>query len=133
MVSYRSESHRIYGLILWLLLATSIEVEAQVTSDPSLDAGTSTPNAQTADTTNTATASTPAPGQATTPPALPAAGQAPPLPAVPDQRLEVYGYVMTDLGYNFQTIDPNWFDVMRPTKLPSFRGEFGRDGRTFAG
>src|SRR5881628_232783 len=79
------------------------------------------------------TQSPPAPGQATTPPAPPAAGQAPPLPAVPDQRLEVYGYVMADFGYNFETIDPNWFDVMRPTKLPSFRDEFGRDGRTFAG
>src|SRR5712691_11238096 len=42
------------------------------------------------------TQSPPAPGQATTPPAVPAAGQAPPLPAVPDQRLEVYGYVMAD-------------------------------------
>jgi hypothetical protein len=79
------------------------------------------------------TQSPPAAGQATTPPALPAAGQAPPSPAVPDERLEVYGYVMTDFGYNFETIDPNWFDVMRPTKLPSFRDEFGRDGRTFAG
>ena len=79
------------------------------------------------------TQSPPSPGQATTPPALPSAGQAPPTPAVPDQRLEVYGYVMTDFGYNFETINPDWFDVMRPTKLPSFRDEFGRDGKTFAG
>ena len=29
--------------------------------------------------------------------------------------------------------DPAWFDVVRPTKLPSFEGEFGRDGHWFAG
>jgi hypothetical protein len=47
--------------------------------------------------------------------------------------MEIYGYVMTDFGFNFDRIDPNWFDVMRPTKLPSFEREFGRNGETFAG
>ena len=31
------------------------------------------------------------------------------------------------------TIDPNWFDTMRLTKLPSFEEEFGEDGSTYAG
>ena len=28
--------------------------------------------------------------------------------------------------------DPDWFDVLRPTKLPSFENEFGDDGHWFA-
>jgi outer membrane DcaP-like protein len=58
----------------------------------------------------------------------PAPAQAPPVP-----RLDIYGFVMTDFGYDLRTNDPNWFDVNRPTKLPSFDREFGRDGKTFAG
>jgi len=33
----------------------------------------------------------------------------------------------------FKTIDPDWFDTMRVTRLPSFEGEFGKDHDTFAG
>ena len=29
--------------------------------------------------------------------------------------------------------DPDWFDVLRPTKLPAFENEFGEDGHFFAG
>jgi hypothetical protein len=45
--------------------------------------------------------------------------------------LEVYGFAMTDFGYNFNQVDPNWNDVMRPTKLPSYKNEFGTDGNTY--
>jgi hypothetical protein len=38
---------------------------------------------------------------------------------------------MLDSGYNFGVI--NWFDVVRPTQLPSFPGEFGANGNTFFG
>jgi hypothetical protein len=48
-------------------------------------------------------------------------------------RMDIYGFAMLDMGYNFGQIDPNWFDVMRPTKLPAFPNEFGRDGVFFAG
>jgi DcaP outer membrane protein len=48
-----------------------------------------------------------------------------------ESTLDIYGYVMTDSGYNFGTIDPNWFDVVRPTKLPAFANEFGPNGQTF--
>src|SRR4030095_14222711 len=44
---------------------------------------------------------------------------------------EVYGYIQTDAGYNFNTIDPDWFDVMRPTKLPTYKNEFGPAGNYF--
>ena len=43
--------------------------------------------------------------------------------------LEVYGYVKADIGYNFNQIDPNWFDVLRVTKLPRFKNHFAPDGK----
>jgi len=47
--------------------------------------------------------------------------------------MEIYGHVMLDSGYNFGQSDPDWFDVMRPTKLPGSKNEFGPDGTTFWG
>src|SRR5687768_6140175 len=44
---------------------------------------------------------------------------------------EVYGFILTDGGYNFNSIDPNWFDVMRPTKLPRYPKQFGPSGNYF--
>ena len=44
---------------------------------------------------------------------------------------EIYGYILTDGGYNFDAIDPDWFDVMRPTKLPRYQNEFGPSGNFF--
>ena len=51
----------------------------------------------------------------------------------PSNSINFYGYAMTDTGYNFGSINPNWFDVERPTQLPAFPGEYGPDGSTFAG
>jgi hypothetical protein len=48
-------------------------------------------------------------------------------------QLDIYGFAMLDMGYNFGQIDPNWFDVVRPTKLPAFHNEFGHNGVWFAG
>ena len=36
-----------------------------------------------------------------------------------------------DVGYNFDQIDPDWYDVVRPTKLPSYKNEFGTDGNIY--
>ena len=47
------------------------------------------------------------------------------------KSMEIYGFIMTDAGYNFNQIHPDWFDVVRPTKLPSYEGEFGTDGNAF--
>lgn len=47
--------------------------------------------------------------------------------------IDIYGYAMTDAGYNFGSINPNWFDVERPSQLPAFPGEFGPDGSAFFG
>jgi hypothetical protein len=50
-----------------------------------------------------------------------------------DSTFDIYGYVMLDAGYDTKQIHPDWFDTMRPTKLPSFEDEFGADGNTFFG
>lgn len=50
----------------------------------------------------------------------------------PSTSLDIYGFVQLDSGYNFGAINPNWFDVMRPTQLPSFPDEYGPNGSTFA-
>src|SRR5262245_32084868 len=119
-VDYR---HKCIPMLALLLSLAPMESTAQVADDSSVDATTQQTNASTPDVDPCTTS--------TSPPCL--GPQAPAAPALPANRLEVYGYVMTDFGYNFQTINPDWFDTMRPTKLPSFRDEFGRDGVTFAG
>ena len=48
-------------------------------------------------------------------------------------RIDLYGHAMLDMGYQFNQSDPDWFDVVRPTKLPSFENEFGDDGEFFSG
>jgi hypothetical protein len=56
----------------------------------------------------------------------------PPAPDELQSELEIYGFAMLDIGYDFGKIgDPLWEDVERPTKLEAFPNEFGRGGRTF--
>src|SRR3954469_10147201 len=45
--------------------------------------------------------------------------------------LNVYGFAMMDSGYNADQINPNWYDTMRVTKLPSFKDEFAPDGNAY--
>ncbi len=52
-----------------------------------------------------------------------------PAPAGP--RMEIYGFVMTDAIYDFKQVNPDWYDVLRPTKLPAFPDEFGENGNTW--
>jgi hypothetical protein len=47
------------------------------------------------------------------------------------KSFEIYGFAQTDAGYNFNQINPDWYDVMRPSKLPSYENEFGTDGNTY--
>jgi hypothetical protein len=56
-----------------------------------------------------------------------ASGQTPQGP-----RMEIYGFAQADFGYDFKQIAPEWFDVLRVTKLPSYDKEYGEDGRTWA-
>jgi len=50
----------------------------------------------------------------------------------PRPRMDIYGFAMADMGYDFKQIDPDWVDVLRTTKLPSFANEFGQDGNFYA-
>jgi len=57
-----------------------------------------------------------------------------PAEAKPEQKkntVDLYGHVMLDSGYEFGQSDPNWFDVVRPTKLASFKDQFAPDGKVF--
>jgi len=56
-------------------------------------------------------------------------------PAAQDAKpsMEIYGFAMLDMGHDFTTIHPNWFDTLRVTKLPSFEDQYGKDNNTFAG
>ncbi|HQY21431.1 MAG TPA: DcaP family trimeric outer membrane transporter [Ignavibacteria bacterium] len=48
-----------------------------------------------------------------------------------DKSFEVYGFTMAEAGYNFKTINPDYYDALRVTRLPSFKGEFAPDGKLF--
>lgn len=62
-------------------------------------------------------------------------GLAGPLAAqdAPKTTFDVYGHVMMDAGYQVEQNDPDWFDVVRPTQLPSVPNEFAPDGKTYWG
>jgi hypothetical protein len=47
--------------------------------------------------------------------------------------LDIYGFAMLDTGFDFKQNDPNWFDTMRPSKLPNYKDQFGKDGNWYAG
>jgi hypothetical protein len=50
-----------------------------------------------------------------------------------ESTFQMYGYVMLDAGYQFNQNHPDWFDVIRPTQLPSFKDEFAPNGKTYFG
>ncbi|HEV8137318.1 MAG TPA: DcaP family trimeric outer membrane transporter [Pyrinomonadaceae bacterium] len=63
---------------------------------------------------------------------------APAAPAKPqdgkgESTFTIYGFAMLDAGYQFKQNDPNWFDVIRPVKLPAFKDEFAPDGKVYFG
>ena len=67
------------------------------------------------------------------PPAPDSAPPSPTNPPPPVAHLDIYGFAMLDNGYNAGRINPNWFDVVRPTQLPATPSEFGKNGNWFAG
>jgi DcaP outer membrane protein len=50
-----------------------------------------------------------------------------------ESTFQVYGFAMLDMGYQFNQNDPDWFDVVRPVKLPAFKDQFAPDGKTYFG
>ena len=67
----------------------------------------------------------------------PASAWAQDVPADPNApekpHLDIAGFAMLDSGYDVKQNDPNWFDTMRPSKLPAFKDQFGKDGNWYAG
>ena len=51
--------------------------------------------------------------------------------ATKEKNLDIYGFVMTDAGYNFGQTDPNWYDVLRTSKLPAYENQWGTDGNAY--
>lgn len=50
-----------------------------------------------------------------------------------EKSLRVYGFAMVDMGYNFDQIDPRWFDALRLNRLPKYKDQFAPDGTFFFG
>jgi hypothetical protein len=46
-------------------------------------------------------------------------------------RIEFFGQLVTDGIYDFNVVDPEFYDVLRPTQLPAFEGEFGPDNHSY--
>jgi hypothetical protein len=61
-------------------------------------------------------------------PSPPAAAQA---AAQGSPTVEVYGFGMGDAIADFKQNDPNWYDSVRPSKLPSFANQYGQDGHFY--
>ena len=49
-----------------------------------------------------------------------------------ESTFTIYGFAMLDAGYQFKQADPNWFDTVRPVKLPAFRDQFSPNGNFFS-
>src|SRR5262245_61090536 len=43
--------------------------------------------------------------------------------------VEVYGFGMADAIIDFNQVNPDWADTLRPSRMPSFENQFGADGR----
>jgi len=62
-------------------------------------------------------------------------GGPPEAPENQDEKstMELYGFAMLDMGFQFRQNHPDWFDVVRPTQLPSFRDQYAPNGKFYTG
>src|SRR4030081_748357 len=79
---------------------------------------------QAAEEAQRASATSPKPKSA----AAPAPGQDQTVPKEAEETekkssIDIYGFVMLDSGYDFKQENPNGFDVLRPTQLPTFTAD----------
>src|SRR4029077_852775 len=73
-------------------------------------------------TPTTSTAPAPPPGTTIIPDRAQATGES---------TFSIYGFAMLDAGYQFKQADPNWFDTVRPVKLPAFGNQFAPSGNFY--
>lgn len=45
--------------------------------------------------------------------------------------MDIYGFAMLDMGFQSGQNDSDWYDVMRPSKLPVYNNQFGADGNFY--
>jgi hypothetical protein len=50
----------------------------------------------------------------------------------PGPRLQIYGFAVLNLIEDFDQMNPDWYDMERPSKLPAFPNEFGQNGNFWA-
>ena len=53
--------------------------------------------------------------------------------SVGEDSFRLYGHAMLDMGFQTKQSDPDWPDVLRPTKLPSYENEYSNDGHFYSG
>jgi len=55
-------------------------------------------------------------------------------PAAPkgpgDHNLELYGFIQLDAIQDFKRVNPDWDATLRPSRIPTTKGEFGSDGQS---
>ena len=47
-----------------------------------------------------------------------------------DHNLELYGFVQLDAIQDFDRVNPDWEATLRPSRIPTQKGQFGSDGQT---
>jgi hypothetical protein len=48
------------------------------------------------------------------------------------QHMDIYGFAQLDMGSQLGQINPDWYDVLRPSRLPAYENEFAPNGQFFA-
>src|SRR5882672_3426350 len=131
---------RVLSAVLLVIFLTSIETQAQSQDSASPDLNEMKAKLQHLEQEmqdlkgqiSAVQQSQPAPGATTSTP-YPAAEKSAKGREENKSSIDLYGFIMLDSGYDFKTNNPDWFDVIRPTKLPSFKGEFAPDGKVYYG
>ena len=61
----------------------------------------------------------------------PAAQYTPAAPGPPrDHNLELYGFVQLDAIQDFKRVNPDWDATLRPSRIPTEKGQFGGNGQS---
>ena len=47
-----------------------------------------------------------------------------------DHNLELYGFTQIDAIQDFNRVNPNWDATLRPSRIPTTKGQFGSDGQS---
>ena len=47
-----------------------------------------------------------------------------------DHNLELYGFIQLDAIQDFDRVNPDWDATLRPSRIPTTKGEFGSDGQS---